>query len=73
MIWHPIESTRSLYDISDPGLAEEDLCELANDMQDGSHPPEGRSFGRTVARWFDEIAAWHKSFVSHGRTEASTT
>jgi transposase len=46
------------------------VCELATDMQDPSHPPEVRSLGRTLARWFEEITNWHKAFVSNGPTEA---
>jgi transposase len=70
MTWHAKEATRSLYDIADAEVAEEYLCELAIDMQDESHPPEVQSLGRTLARWFDEIVAWHKAFVSNGPTEA---
>jgi transposase len=70
MTWHAKEATRTLYDIAAPELAEEYLCELAIDMQDDSHPPEVQSLGRTLARWFDEIVAWHKAFVSNGPTEA---
>ena len=70
MTWHAKEATRNLYDLTDPDLAEEYLCELAIDIQDQSHPPEVQSLGRTLARWFDEIVAWHKAFVSNGPTEA---
>lgn len=70
MTWHAKEATRGLYDIADADLAEEYLCELATDMQDQVHPPEVRSLGRTLARWFAEITNWHKAFVSNGPTEA---
>jgi transposase len=70
LTWHAKEATRALYDIGDADLAEEYLCELATDMQDHTHPPEVRSLGRTLARWFDEITNWHKAFVSNGPTEA---
>ena len=70
MTWHAKEAARGIYDIADPDLAEEYVCELATDMQDKSHPLEVRSLGRTLARWFDEITNWHKAFVSAGPTEA---
>jgi transposase len=70
MTWHAKEATREIYDVADPDLAQEYVCELATDMQDQSHPPEVRSLGRTLARWFDEITAWHKALVSNGPTEA---
>lgn len=44
--------------------------QLATDRQDHSNPPEVRSLGRTLARWFEEITAWHKSFATNGPTEA---
>jgi transposase len=64
MTWHANEATRAIYDLTDPALAEEYVCELAIDMQDNSHPPEVRSLGRTITRWFEEITNWHKAFVS---------
>lgn len=70
LAWHAKEATRGIYDLTDAALAEEYVCELATDMQDPSHPPEVRSLGRTLARWFDEITNWHKAFVSNGPTEA---
>jgi hypothetical protein len=68
--WHAKEVVRSIYDITDVTLAEEFVCELAIDLQDGDHPLEVRSLGRTLARWFTEITNWHKAFVSNGPTEA---
>lgn len=68
--WHAKEVVRSIYDITDPGLAEEFVCDLAIDLQDRDRPVEVRSLGRTLARWFDEIVNWHKAFVSNGPTEA---
>jgi hypothetical protein len=70
MAWHAKEATRDIYELPDPALAEEYVCELAIDMQAETHPPEVRSLGRTIARWFDEITNWHKAFVSNGPTEA---
>jgi len=40
-------------------------------MCDLVHPPEVRSLGRTLRRWRNEIAAWHRSHVSNGPTEAA--
>ena len=34
-------------------------------------PIEVRSLGRTLARWRDQIVAWHRSHVSNGPTEAA--
>ncbi len=68
--WNAKEATRGIYDIADPVLAEEYVCELAIDMQDRDNPIEVRSLGRTLARWFEEITNWHKAFVSNGPTEA---
>ena len=68
--WHAKEIIRSIYDIGDPALAEEFVCELAIDLQDRSRPIEVRSLGRTLARWFTEITNWHRAFVSNGPTEA---
>jgi transposase len=70
MTWHAKEATRTIYDLTDPALAEDYVCELAIDLQDNSHPAEVRSLGRTITRWFEEITNWHKAFVSNGPTEA---
>jgi transposase len=37
----------------------------AGDPARGSHPPEVQSLGRTLARWFHELVAWHKALVSN--------
>jgi transposase len=68
--WHAKELVRSIYDITDADTAEQFVCELAIDLQDESRPPEARSLGRTLARWFDEITNWHKASVTNGPTEA---
>ena len=44
--------------------------ELGRDLQDESCPIEVRSLGRTLIRWHDQIAAWHRAHVSNGPTEA---
>jgi transposase len=33
-------------------------------------PLEVRSLGRTIARWRNQIVAWHRARVSNGPTEA---
>ncbi len=42
---------------------------LGRDLQDRSCPIEVRSLGRTLLRWKDQIAAWHKAQVGQGPTE----
>ncbi|MGD0085478.1 MAG: transposase [Acidimicrobiales bacterium] len=61
---------RSIYDITDAELAAEFVTELYHDLQDHTCPPEVNQLGRTIERWFDQIVAWHKAFVSNGPTEA---
>ena len=70
MTWHAKETTRGLYDIDDSDIAAEYLDELIVDMADRAMPTEVRSLGRTLARWRDQIIAWHQAFVSNGPTEA---
>ena len=41
------------------------------DLQHESCPIEIRSLGRTLIRWRDQIAAWHRGHVSNGPTEAA--
>ena len=36
-----------------------------------SCPIEVRSLGRTLIRWKDQIAAWHRAHVTNGPTEAA--
>jgi transposase len=71
MAWHSKEVIRSIYDIGDPDLAAEFVARLGHDLQDESCPPEVRQLGRTIVRWRTQIAAWHRSFVSNGPTEAN--
>ncbi len=68
--WHAKEVTRSIYEITDPVVADEYVAQLAIDLQDDSCPPEVRSLGRTIARSRHEITAWHRARVSNGPTEA---
>jgi transposase len=70
MAWHAKETVRAIYDIDDPDLATTFVARLGVDLQDESCPPEVRQLGRTIVRWADHIAAWHRSRVSNGPTEA---
>lgn len=70
MTWHCKETIRSIYDIDDCDLAAEFVDQLTQDLRDDSMPLEVRSFGRTIARWRDQIVAWHRARVSNGPTEA---
>jgi transposase len=69
--WHAKEVVRSIYDHHDPDLADEFVERLSNDLQHDSCPTEVRSLGRTLIRWKDQIAAWHRAHVTNGPTEAA--
>jgi transposase len=69
--WHAKEVVRSIYEHHDPALADEFVDRLGHDLQDESCPIEIRSLGRTLLRWKDQIAAWHRGHVSNGPTEAA--
>lgn len=69
--WHAKEVVRGIYDHHDPSLAVEFVDRLGQDLQDESCPIEVRSLGRTLIRWRDQIAAWHRAHVSNGPTEAA--
>lgn len=71
MAWHAKEVIRSIYDHHDPDLAIEFVDRLGHDLQDHECPPEVRQLGRTIVRWRDQIAAWHRAHVSNGPTEAA--
>ncbi len=73
MTWHGKETIRSIYDIDDPELAAEFVDQLTDDLHDESMPEELRSLGRTIARWRDQILAWHRARVSNGPPKRSTT
>jgi len=62
---------RSIYDHTDAELADSFVDRLGRDLQDESCPVEVRSLGRTLLRWKDQIAAWHRAHVSNGPTEAA--
>jgi transposase len=69
--WHAKEVVRSIYDHHDPDLAIEFVDRLGRDLQHKSCPVEVRSLGRTLVRWRDQIAAWHRAHVTNGPTEAA--
>jgi transposase len=68
--WHAKEVVRSIYEITDPALADTYVARLASDLQDVTCPPEVRQLGRTIKRWRFQITAWHRSHVTNGPTEA---
>ncbi len=71
MAWHAKEVVRQIYTHTDAALADEFVARLGHDLQDESCPIEIRSLGRTLLRWKDQIAAWHRAHVSNGPTEAA--
>jgi len=71
MAWHAKEVVRSIYAIDDPALAAEFVARLSVDLQDADCPPETQKLGRTIARWANQIVAWHHARVSNGPTEAA--
>ncbi len=65
------EAIRQIYNQTDADLAVERVERHGRDLQDSANPPEVRSLGRTLIRWKDQIAAWHKAHVSNRPTEAA--
>ena len=57
LAWHAKETLRDVYQIQDPGLADEYTRRLAADLQEQSCPPEVNQPGRAIARWYTQIAA----------------
>ena len=70
MAWHAKEIVRSIYEITAPDVAADFVAQLTVDLQDDSCPPEVNSLGRTIARWRNQIVAWHRARVTNGPTEA---
>ena len=64
------EVVRQIYDHTDPDLADEWVDQITVDFADAEMPPEVRRLGRTIARWSEQICAWHRSHVTNGPTEA---
>lgn len=71
MAWHAKEVVRQIYTHTDAALADEFVARLGRDLQDESCPIEMRSLGRTLLRWKDQIAAWHRAHVTNGPTEGA--
>jgi hypothetical protein len=59
------EAVREIYRIGDPDFALEWVQELAATLNDRVYAPEIRLFGRMLARWAPQIAAWHRSRASN--------
>jgi transposase len=68
--WNAKEVVRQIYDHTDHQLAVEWVDEIVRDFADREMPDEVRRLGRSIARWRDQIVAWHRSHVSNGPTEA---
>lgn len=68
--WNAKEVVRQIYDHTDRKLAVEWVDEIIRDFADSEMPDEVRRLGRSIARWRDQIIAWHRSHVSNGPTEA---
>ena len=68
--WNAKEVARQIYDHTDEALAGEWVDAIARDFADAEMPLEVRRLGRTIAKWRDQIVAWHRSHVSNGPTEA---
>jgi transposase len=68
--WNAKEVVRQIYDHTDTELAIEWVNEIVRDFADREMPDEVRRLGRSIARWRDQITAWHRSHVSNGPTEA---
>ena len=69
--WHAKEVVRALYHHTNADLAVAWVERLGVDLQDDDCPPEVKSLGRTLLRWKQQIAAWHRAHVSNGPTEAA--
>lgn len=69
--WNTKEVVRQNPDCSDAALADAWVAEIGRDFADPEMPIEVCWLGRTIARWADEICAWHRSHVSNGPTGAA--
>ena len=69
--WHAKEVVRSIWDHTNAELADAFVDRLGHDLQDVSCPPEVRQLGRTLLRWKNQIAAWHRAHVTNAATEAA--
>ena len=69
--WHAKEVVRSIYEHHDAELAVAFVERLGKDLQDRTCPVEVQALGRTIVRWREQIAAWHRAHHSNGPTEAA--
>ena len=69
--WHAKEAVRELYAHGDEATAREWIERLIVDMADRDNPIEVRSLGRTLARWRDQIVAWHRPTPQTARPSAA--
>lgn len=69
--WHAKEVVRELYAHADAEVATQWIERLIFDMADKTWPVEVHSLGRTLAKWKDEIVAWHHAHFTNGPTEAA--
>jgi len=69
--WHAKEAVRELYAHADAEVATQWIERLISDMADKTWPVEVHSLGRTLAKWKDEIVAWHHAHFTNGPTEAA--
>ena len=68
--WHAYQVVREIYTINDADTGAIFVARLAADLRDEGGSPEVRRLGRTFTKWQSQIAAWHRSHVSNGPTEA---
>ena len=59
---------RELSAHDDSDLALDWVTEIGRDLKEPDYPAQARSLGRTLIRRKHQIAAWHRSYVSTGRT-----
>jgi hypothetical protein len=55
-----------VYSPMDFDTALEFVTRLAKDLQDPSCPPEMHQLGRTIRKWREQIANWHKAHLTNG-------
>ena len=63
------ETVAQFYDITSPIEAEERLYLIVDHLNNPSVPPELRTLGRIIKRWFHKILAYHLARITNGPTE----
>lgn len=61
--WNAKKAVRQIYDHTDHVVAEARVDEILRDFTGRRMPLEVRRLGRSIARWRDQIIAWHRSHV----------